>query len=177
MPSSKREGSIRPHFFRGVATIVTKLFNATSPNVVFFGQKDIQQCVVIRTMIKDLLMPIRMVIVPTMREPDGLAMSSRNRYLSPSERASAPILYQGLLSGQKMVQSGIYSRKEIIDQASSLIQKDPSVQLEYLSIADPTNLHEIDSVAQGAIFSGAIRVGKTRIIDNLLLGLTVDDLK
>eukprot|EP00842_Homolaphlyctis_polyrhiza_P005209 jgi/Hompol1/568/HPOL_002551-RA len=171
--SHQMEGSIRPHFFRGVATVVSKLFNIVQPTHAFFGQKDVQQCSVIRSMVRDLFFPIEIVVVETIREKDGLAMSSRNRYLSPAERAAAPILYQGLLASVNAFKSGVTDRKKLIAAAADVIGQEPGVQLEYLSIADPYLLEEVEDIdsSQGAILSGAVRVGKTRIIDNVLLGM------
>lgn len=175
--SHQMEGAIRPHFFRGVATILTKLFNAIQPSAAFFGQKDVQQCVVTKNLIRDLLFPINLVVVPTMREKDGLAMSSRNRYLSEEERERAPILYKALSkSTHSFTTKGVKDRKTIIDIATDIIKSNHHVELEYLSLADPMTLKELDVIQNGAIFSGAIRVGKTRIIDNLLIGITVEDL-
>lgn len=128
-------------------------------------------------MIRDLLFPIDLVIVPTMREADGLAMSSRNRYLSLEERSWAPLLYKGLDAANKaLLEQGIRDRKTLIDIATRVISFEKNIVIEYLSIADPITLREVDKVSAGAIFSGATKVGKTRIIDNLLLGMTVKEL-
>ncbi|KAI8869663.1 Pantoate-beta-alanine ligase [Ramicandelaber brevisporus] len=172
--SHQMEGSIRPHFFRGVATVVTKLLNAVQPEKAFFGQKDVQQCVVVRSLVRDLLIPTEIVVGETIREHDGLAMSSRNVYLSPEDRAAAPVLYKALLAGQNVAKSAgassPVSRQAILDAANAVISKEPRATLEYLSIADPDTLSEVDSMTDhGAIFSGAVKLGKTRIIDNVLL--------
>lgn len=168
--SEQMEGSVRPHFFRGVATVVTKLLNAVQPDTVFLGQKDAQQCVVVKRMVTDLLMPFKVQVAPTHREYDGLAMSSRNRYLSTDERQRAPVLYRAL---QTAIQMNIQdnSAGDIKSRAKSIIEEEPNVQLDYLSIASPETLQELHTIdpSVGAIFSGAIRVGKTRIIDNILL--------
>ncbi|KAJ3050543.1 pantothenate synthase [Rhizophlyctis rosea] len=171
--SHQMEGQIRPHFFRGVATIVTKLFNITLPTRAYFGQKDAQQCAVIRSMVRDLWMPLSIIVAPTIRESDGLAMSSRNVYLSPSEREAAPILYKALSEGVNLFQSGERRRSELISAVEEVVKGEERVQLEYLSLADPFLLGEVDVVQDGvgAIFSGAVKVGKTRIIDNVLLGI------
>jgi pantoate--beta-alanine ligase len=168
--SHQMEGAIRPHFFRGVATVVSKLFNIIQPTKAFFGQKDVQQCSVIRTLCRDMHFPIEIVVGATIREKDGLAMSSRNRYLSPSEREMAPILYQGMCESIKAYSAGERNREALLKACSDKI-KEKDVQLEYLSLAEPIELKEIDLVTTGAILSGAIRVGKTRIIDNVLLGM------
>ncbi|KAI9090473.1 hypothetical protein DFS34DRAFT_372730 [Phlyctochytrium arcticum] len=173
--SHQMEGSIRPHFFRGVATIVAKLFNITQPTKAFFGQKDAQQCAVIRSMIRDLFIPTELVVCATVRETDGLAMSSRNRYLSPEERLKAPILYQGMSAAQAAYeQQGVVNRSDLVKIASDIIKGQDGV-LEYLSVADPFTLEELETIGQdGAIFSGAIKVGSTRIIDNVLLGISTE---
>ena len=162
--------------FRGVATVLSKLFNISQPHSVFFGQKDIQQCVVVKRLIKDLLWPIKMNIIPTTRESDGLAMSSRNRFLSEQERKDAPILYEALEKGLSEFKKGILDPKQIIEIATNTISKNPRVVLDYLSISDPNTLSDSKTLDNGAIFSGAIRVGKTRILDNLLLGMNATDL-
>ena len=170
--SHQMEGSIRPHFFRGVATVVSKLFNLVQPTHAYFGQKDVQQCSVIRTMVRDLLFPIEIIVGETMREADGLAMSSRNRYLSPEERAMAPLLYQAMLQGQDAFNQGVRDRQVIIDRMNQVINKEPRVKLQYWSLADPLTLSEVEKIGDGVILSGALLVGKTRIIDNILLGMS-----
>jgi pantoate--beta-alanine ligase len=170
--SHQLEGSIRPDHFRGVATVVMKLFNAVQPDIAVFGQKDAQQCVVLRRMMRDLLMNMDMIVGATLREKDGLAMSSRNRYLSPNEREIAPILYEALMAGKKCVDEGGETRRsKILAVAQDVIAREPSVELQYLSLASPTDLSELDTISpgHGAIFSVAIRLGNTRLIDNLLI--------
>ncbi|KAJ3086947.1 pantothenate synthase [Quaeritorhiza haematococci] len=186
--SHQMEGVIRPHFFRGVATVVTKLLNIIQPDKAFFGQKDAQQCVVVRSLVRDLFIPCgEIVIGATMRDPiDGLALSSRNRYLSPQERAVAPALYQALCKGKEVFDQTVKSspesgvkREAILEVAKSVISGYESrgvpVKFEYLSLAHPHTLQELDVITleEGAIFSGAIRVGTTRIIDNILLGINL----
>ncbi|KAJ3012949.1 pantothenate synthase [Thoreauomyces humboldtii] len=176
--SHQMEGSVRPHFFRGVATVVTKLFNIIQPDKAFFGQKDAQQCAVIRSMVRDLFVPTKIVVGDTVREDDGLAMSSRNRYLSPEERAVAPILYKALSAGLAAYRGpeSVTSREELIRIAKAIVEKQDGAKLEYLSVADPFSLEEVDNVgSDGAIFSGAVKVGKTRIIDNILLGISTEN--
>ncbi|ORY03398.1 Pantoate-beta-alanine ligase [Basidiobolus meristosporus CBS 931.73] len=168
--SSQMEGSIRPHFFRGVATVVLKLFNIIQPDMAFFGQKDAQQCVVVRTMITDLCLPIEMVAAPIKREEDGMALSSRNRYLSTEERSYAIILYKALTAAADAYASGIKDCKKLIQIAEDVVRSEPRATLDYISIAHPYELQELDTVDKdGAILSGAIRVGGTRLIDNILL--------
>ncbi|KAJ3415699.1 pantothenate synthase [Chytridiales sp. JEL 0842] len=172
--SHQLEGKIRPHFFRGVATVVTKLLNATQPTKAFFGQKDGQQCAVIRSMVRDLLMPTEIVVCETIREPDGLAMSSRNRYLSAEERAVAPVLYKGLVEARKLFESGERRGEVLVDSARKVLEAEKRVQIQYLSVANSLSLEEEKLVGKdGAMMSGAILVGKTRIIDNILLGVDV----
>ena len=167
------EGQIRPYFFRGVATIVTKLLNISSPSKLFLGQKDAQQCVVVRKMLNDLCFPVDLMVGATVREADGLAMSSRNRYLSNEERMKANILYRGLSIGQKLFETNhVRDRQKLLSVADQMIRSQPIVELQYLSLADPENLEEIEIIHEkkGAVFSGAIKIGSTRLIDNVLLG-------
>ncbi|KAF9168040.1 pantothenate synthase [Actinomortierella ambigua] len=180
--SHQMEGIPRPHFFRGVATVVTKLFNIVQPERAYFGQKDAQQCVVVRNMVNDLLLPIRMRSIPTCREADGLAMSSRNRYLTPEMRKVATLLYRALgAARQSVVGSGNKERKQILEPAYGIIEevvqqvKDQQlgfdVRLDYLSLVDVATLTELEQLeeSQPAILSGAVYVGTTRLIDNILL--------
>ncbi|KAI9011225.1 Pantoate-beta-alanine ligase [Gaertneriomyces semiglobifer] len=170
--SSQMEGQIRPHFFRGVATVVAKLFNIIQPTTAYFGQKDVQQCAVVRSMVRDLHMPLEVVVSPTVRETDGLAMSSRNAYLTPEERVVAPVLYRAMCTAQQLHLQGAKSRERILKAAKDVIDAEPGAVYEYLSLADPFDLQEVNMVGStGAILSGAVRIGKTRIIDNILLDL------
>lgn len=170
--SHQLEGSVRSHFFRGVATVVTKLFNIVQPDKAFFGQKDIQQCVVIRNMVKDLLLPIDVVICDTVREHDGLAMSSRNRYLSKEERSIAPILYQSMKLSESAYNAKAFKRHDILSPGITNLLKEKKLSVDYYNLSDMETLEEIDESPEGkpAILSAAIRVGKTRLIDNILLG-------
>lgn len=154
--------------FRGVATVLTKLFNITEPTSVYFGQKDIQQCIVVKRLIRDMLWSIKMKIIPTCRESDGLAMSSRNRYLSLQERKDAPILYEALKKGVQEYEKGNTDPKQIIDFTLKTILKNPRVTVDYISLSDPETLNDVQVIDKGTIFSGVIRVGKTRILDNIL---------
>jgi pantoate--beta-alanine ligase len=170
-----REGSIRPNFFRGVCTIVSKLYNAIQPTHAFYGQKDAQQCVILNTMTQDLLYPIHMRIGETMRLPNGLAMSSRNVYLSTEEKERASILYQALMKGKSLFDlDSAMTPQKVLEVAQMHISTDPKVQCQYLKLSHPTQLNDVNDLTEGAIFSGAIVVGKTRIIDNILIGRTVD---
>ncbi|KAJ3075691.1 pantothenate synthase [Podochytrium sp. JEL0797] len=166
------EGSVRPNFFRGVATIVTKLFNVVQPTKAFFGQKDGQQCAVLRTMTRDLLIPTELVICPILREEDGLAMSSRNRYLSPQERKEAPVLYRALREAEAQWEAGERDGEKLRSAATRVL-KSSGVVVDYVSVANAITLEEVNGAVgvDGAMLSGAVRVGKTRIIDNILLGV------
>ncbi|KAJ1556051.1 pantothenate synthase [Cladochytrium tenue] len=186
--SHQLEGTIRPHFFRGVATVVTKLLNIAGPTSAYFGQKDGQQCAVVRTLVRDLHMPVRVVVCPTVRESDGLAMSSRNRYLLPDERKLAPVLYRALLAAERTFKDAASggdgaATTGALMKASALevLEGVPGIRVEYVSVADSLTLAEVDGPLLGTggssggsgpeevMISGAIRVGSTRLIDNLLL--------
>jgi pantoate--beta-alanine ligase len=163
------EGAIRPGHFRGVATVVTKLFNIVEPTRAYFGQKDAQQCVVIKKMVSDLNMNLAVVIGPTLREPDGLAMSSRNVYLSPEERAQAPVLNQSLELAKKMWLAG--ERKAAVIKAAmqDLIKQKTSGKIDYISIANALTLQELEQAEKPLLISLAVKFGRTRLIDNLLM--------
>jgi pantoate--beta-alanine ligase len=164
------EGARRPGHFRGVATVVCKLFNIVQPERAYFGQKDAQQTVVIRQMVRDLGMPVEIVVVPTVREADGLAMSSRNVYLDATQRPAAAVLFRGL---QQVV--GEYERGErnagvLRTALEQTLAQEPLAQVEYVSIADLATLQELDGpIAHGALVSLAVRFGATRLIDNVIL--------
>jgi pantoate--beta-alanine ligase len=163
------EGAIREGHFRGVATVVSKLFNATLPEKAYFGQKDAQQAVVIRRMKRDLNFPIEIVVCPTVREPDGLAMSSRNIYLNPEERKAAVILSQGLFKAVEAFKNGeheaVLLRKAVIETIANELK----VNVQYISCADPDTLQEQEGKVNRALISLAAMVGKTRLIDNVIL--------
>ena len=163
------EGAARPGHFRGVATVVAKLFNIVQPDRAYFGQKDAQQCVVIKKMVKDLAMPLDIVIVPTVREPDGLAMSSRNVYLTAEMRRQAPVLHQSLKLAQKLWESGEKDAAAIKREMTQLIQKQPLGIIEYISIADADTLEEIEILRAPVLISMVVRFGKTRLLDNIIL--------
>jgi len=163
------EGASRPGHFRGVATVVLKLFNIVQPDRAYFGQKDAQQVAVIKKMVRDLDLALEVVAVPTVREPDGLAMSSRNVYLGPAERQAALCLSRALQSAREL-RAGGEGRAEVLRQAMrSIIEAEPLADLDYVSVADGQTLEELDEVRPGALVSMAVRVGKTRLIDNLTL--------
>ena len=169
-PTKPLEGNSRPNHFRGVTTIVTKLFNIVQPTNAYFGQKDAQQALVIKKMAKDLDMNLNVVVCPTVREPDGLAMSSRNIYLNPEERKAAPVLYQSLLLAKDLFAIGERNAAAILEQMITLIQKEPLAKINYISIADPETLAELKAIDKSALVSMAVRFGNTRLIDNLILG-------
>jgi pantoate--beta-alanine ligase len=163
------EGKQRPGHFRGVATVVAKLFNAFTPDKVYFGQKDAQQIVVIKRMVQDLNFPLEVVVCPTLREPDGLAMSSRNVYLSPEERRAATVLYRALSAAKKEFDTGQRDAELLRSILSSTIAAEPLAREEYVSAADPETLAELEQITSGVLLSLAIKIGKTRLIDNFLL--------
>jgi pantoate--beta-alanine ligase len=165
------EGAMRPGHFRGVATVVAKLFNAVQPDKAFFGQKDAQQAAVIRRMVLDLNFPLEIVICPIQREPDGLAMSSRNVYLNPDERMAARVLSQALQAAGMAYAAGERDAGKLRAVMTNLIEAEPLAQLQYVSCADPDSLQEIDGLLTGrALLSMAVYVGKTRLIDNRVIG-------
>ncbi len=162
-------GISRPIFFRGVATVVTKLFNIVRPHIAIFGGKDYQQLAVIRRMVRDLNFDIKIVGFPTVREPDGLAMSSRNSYLTPEQRINAVCLYKSLKQSQELVESGIKDAKRIIDAAYALIKSHPETAIDYIAICDPETLADMETIDRPALMALAVNVGKTRLIDNMIL--------
>jgi pantoate--beta-alanine ligase len=164
------EGELRPGHFRGVATVVAKLFNAVQPDKAYFGQKDAQQAAVIRRMVKDLDFPIEIVICPTLREKDGLAMSSRNTYLDPDERKAAAVLYRGLSNARQAFDSGTREAEKLRTLVRETVAAEPLVRMQYVSCADVDTLQELEMIHTKALLSLAAQVGKTRLIDNIVLG-------
>jgi pantoate--beta-alanine ligase len=163
------EGKARPGHFRGVATVVAKLFNAFTPDRAYFGQKDAQQVVVIRQMARDLNFPLEIVVCPTVREPDGLALSSRNTYLDPAERQAAAVLYRALSAAKAKYDAGEREADMLRAVMSSILAAEPLAREEYVSAADPDTLAELERVEGRVLLSMAVRIGKTRLIDNILL--------
>jgi len=163
------EGEPRPGHFRGVATVVAKLFNAFTPDRAYFGQKDAQQVVVIKRMVEDLNFPLQIVVCPTVREPDGLALSSRNGYLNPEERRTATVLYRALSSARDAFEAGERDAGRLRARMSSTIAQELLAIEEYVSAADTETLAELAWVHNGALLSLAVRIGETRLIDNVLL--------
>ena len=164
------EGEIRTGHFRGVATIVSKLFNAVEPDRAYFGQKDAQQAAVIRQMVKDLDFPIEIVVCPIVREADGLAMSSRNVYLSPAERQAATVLFRGLSAAKSAYDSGERKAEKLRALVCDVVAAEPLARLQYVSCADYDTLEELETVSRKALLSMAVYFGKTRLIDNFVLG-------
>jgi pantoate--beta-alanine ligase len=163
------EGAVRPGHFRGVATIVTKLLNCTKPHVAVFGQKDAQQAAVIRRLVADLNFDVEVVVVPTVRESDGLAMSSRNSYLTPADRAEAPVLFKALRKAERLVLEGGRDAVTIRGTMEVMIRTESSAAIDYLSIADAVTLQEQTTLQSGReiLISLAARFGSTRLIDNV----------
>ncbi len=162
-------GASRPGHFQGVATIVLKLFLLVNPHVAVFGEKDFQQLAIIRRMAVDLNLPIEVVGRPIIRELDGLAMSSRNSYLTPPERSSALCLYRSLLAARELVAAGERSAKKILATVREIIEPTPYTRIDYLAVVDPETLKEVDRLDGAARLMLAVWVGKTRLIDNTLL--------
>ena len=163
------EGARRPGHFRGVATVVAKLFNAFTPDRAYFGQKDAQQARVIRQMAADLDFPLEVVVCPIVRESDGVAMSSRNAYLTPREREAATALFRALSAAASAYERGVRDGGALRAAMLDLLRAEPLAESDYVSVADPVTLAELQMVERGALLSLAVRVGKTRLIDNLLL--------
>ena len=163
------EGAARPGHFRGVATVVTVLFDLIRPDRTYFGQKDAQQCLVVRRLVEDLALPIEVVICPTVREADGLAISSRNRLLSPEERAAAPMLYRALEEGRRLIESGQRDGEAVRRRMRDVLGSEALVRTDYVSVADGSTLRELESVSGNVLLSLAARIGTTRLIDNVPL--------
>lgn len=168
--TKRLEGAGRPKHFRGVATIVTKLFNTVQPQQAYFGQKDAQQAVTIRQLVRDLNYPIDIVICPIVREADGLAMSSRNTYLNPTERHAATVLFRALSNAKSAYSDGEHNASKLRSRMKDIIGADPLAQAQYISCADPDTLQELQGDVSYALLSLAVFVGKTRLIDNMIIG-------
>lgn len=163
------EGASRPTHFRGVTTVVAKLFNIIEPTKAYFGQKDAQQALVLRKMAVDLNMNLEVITLPTMREQDGLAMSSRNTYLNPEELQAAVVLYWSLLLAKELYSKGERNAEKIRQQMTGLIRREPLADIDYISIANARTLEELKTVTPPALISMAVKIGKTRLIDNVML--------
>jgi len=164
------EGAVRPGHFAGVATVVAKLFNIVQPTRAYFGQKDAQQSVVIRKLVRDLNLPVEVIVAPTVREPDGLALSSRNSYLAPDQRAAAPAIYRALSAAQARFEAGERGAEALREAMRAVIAAEPLMSIDYVSVADAETLRELTIVERQALVSMAVRLGATRLIDNLILG-------
>jgi pantoate--beta-alanine ligase len=169
--SEKLCGRSRPGHFRGVTTVVAKLFHIVEPDAAFFGQKDAAQAAIIRRMVRDLNFPVEVVVCPIMREPDGLAMSSRNTYLNPQERKSALVLHRALIQVKNRFDEGERHSTSLIESGKQALAQEPSVRLDYFEIVDPDILDPLKELTNTALVAVAAFVGTTRLIDNILLNL------
>ena len=162
-------GRWRPGHFRAVTTVVMKLLNIAYPDIVYFGQKDAQQAIIIKKMIEDLNIPVKIKIMPIVRDKDGLAMSSRNSYLDRQERADALVLFKSLKLAKKLIKKGMRSSPGLIREMKKLMNKKKSVKIDYISIVDPSNLTPIRRITNNCLILLAVRIGKTRLIDNIIV--------
>lgn len=162
-------GQSRPGHFKGVATVVTKLFNIVLPDVAYFGQKDAQQAVIIKKMLYDLNMPVKIKVLPTVREKDGLALSSRNAYLNKRERKDAVVLFNSLNLARDLISRGVRDTTKIIGLMKRLIYKKKSAKIDYISIVDTDNLKPLKKISAKALIALAVWIGKTRLIDNMVI--------
>lgn len=167
--SGKLCGRSRPGHFRGVTTVVAKLFHIVEPDFAVFGQKDAAQCAIIRRMVRDLDFDVRIEVGPIVREPDGLAMSSRNAYLSPAERKAAVVLYRSLCRVQALAEGGERSAQKLIAAGRGVLAEEPTARLDYFEIVDPDSLDPLEEVSRGALVAVAAFLGATRLIDNVVL--------
>ena len=164
------EGAMRPGHFRGVTSVVAKLFNSVQPHKAYFGQKDAQQAAVIRQMTRDLNFPIEIVVCPIVREPDGLAMSSRNVYLDSEQRKAATVLSRALEAAKEKYESGVRDAEKIRIEMKEVLASEPLAEVQYVSCADYDTLEELETVNGKTLLSMAVFIGKTRLIDNVVLG-------
>ncbi len=163
------EGAIRPGHFRGVATVVAKLFNIVKPHKAFFGQKDYQQCVVIKRMVAGLNTDVDIVVFPTVREEDGLAMSSRNSYLNPEERRAAAVIHRALSSAEQLVRAGVREPEKVKNKVLAVLREERGIVIDYVELAGQESLEPLESMKEGAVILVAVRLGRTRLIDNCVL--------
>jgi pantoate--beta-alanine ligase len=167
--SGKLDGRSRPGHFRGVTTIVAKLFHVVEPDAAFFGQKDAAQVAIIRRMVRDLLFPVEIIACPIVREPDGLAMSSRNAYLDAGQRKSATVLHRSLLHVKQMFERGERDAAKLAAAGKEMLQAEPQVRLDYFQIVDPEILEPLTQIEKPALVAVAAFLGTTRLIDNVIL--------
>jgi pantoate--beta-alanine ligase len=163
------EGAVRPGHFDGVATVAVKLFSLVRPALVFFGQKDFQQTVIVRRLAEDLSLGPRIIVCPTVRESDGLALSSRNRYLTLGERKVAPVLYEALLAGRKAILAGVRGGAQVTLAMRQVLAGTEGISVDYLAVCDPQTLEPLARIGRAVVLLGAIRLGRLRLIDNLLV--------
>lgn len=162
-------GKFRPGHFRGVTTVVTKLFNIVNPDIAYFGQKDAQQAIIIKKMVYDLNIPVRIRVMPTVRQKDGLALSSRNLYLNAREKKDACVLYQALKLASNLIRQGNINSSDIIRQMRQLINKKKNAKIQYVSIVDLKDLKPIHKIKDDVLIALAVWMGKTRLIDNIII--------
>lgn len=163
------EGERRPGHFEGVATVVTKLLSLVRPSVAVFGQKDYQQAVLVKRLVADLNLGARVMVCPTVRDPDGLALSSRNVYLTAVQRRAAPVLFRALCAGRAAIRSGVCSGAGILRAMQKVVAAEPMARLDYLAVCDPDTLEPLTRVRRRAVLLGAIHIGRVRLIDSLLV--------
>jgi pantoate--beta-alanine ligase len=164
------EGKSRPGHFGGVLTVVLKLFNLTQPKRAYFGQKDFQQVVLVRQLVRDFALPVRIVVMPTVREPDGLAMSSRNGYLNPAQRQMAPIVRQALTAAARAFTAGETEPAELQRLTSDRLASAPGLTIDYVAVVDETTLSRPERAVPGSVLAVAVKLGSTRLIDNVVFG-------
>ena len=167
--AARWEGEARPHHFAGVATVVAKLFGLVRPHLALFGQKDYQQAALVRQLVKDLSLGVEIVVHSTVRELDGLAMSSRNVYLTPDERLVAPTLYKSLQAGAKAIRNGTTDTSAVQSAMAAVVRQEPALTVDYLSVCDPLTLEPLSGVTSKSVLLGAVRIGSVRLIDNLMV--------
>ncbi|MEW6100808.1 MAG: pantoate--beta-alanine ligase [Candidatus Omnitrophota bacterium] len=162
-------GKSRPGHFRGVTTVVLKLFNIVQPDIAYFGQKDTQQAIIIKKMVSDLNIPVKIKVMPIVREKGGLAMSSRNAYLNKPRRKDALVLYAALLLGRRLIKKGVSSASRIIKEMKELIKTKRNAKIDYICIVDPESLRPQERIKKGCLIALAVWIGKTRLIDNIIV--------
>jgi pantoate--beta-alanine ligase len=162
-------GRSRPEHFRGVATVCAKLFNIVQPDTAFFGQKDGQQAIVIKRMVADLNMPLEIVVCPTVRQPDGLAVSSRNQYLTNQQKKDATLIYKSLQKAKEMINTGITDCEKVLSRMRTTLNQAPSIKIEYVSIVDAETVQPIDQIEGKVLVAVAVKIGQARLIDNILM--------
>lgn len=163
------EGAIRPGHFRGVATVVAKLFSIVKPHKAFFGQKDYQQCAVIKGMVKGLNLDVEIVVMPIVREKDGLAMSSRNSYLNVDERRKAAVIYRALFAAKQLAVAGVREPEKLRNKMQAILLEEKGISIDYIEIVDPESLAPVGAATGNMVLLVAVRIGSTRLIDNLLI--------